>query len=150
MKLRLLLVALLALALPPLAAEAQSANAGAIHVLVEQTDGTYAEVLVTPSAGQALGFDATGKPTVVAIPVVPAIPQVRAGSVAMTTATGKTKAITFATPFSAAVGTNYAITFNPSGLATNAWATAKTATGYTLNLPAAITGPVEYVATPLQ
>ena len=151
MKHRSRLLTLLVLAaglLPALPAPAQTSTAGSVRVLVEQSDGTYSEVRVTPTAGQVLGFDSAGKPTAVALPTVPAVPQIRAGRLAMPVTGGLTKAVTFSTPFPA--GTSYAVALNAGGLVSNAWATSQSVNGFTLTLPLTVNGVVTYIATPLQ
>lgn len=74
------------------------------------------------------------------------VPQIRAGSVAVTAAL--TKAVTFSSAFP--TGTTYEVVVITNGLATSGYAASKTVSGFTLTLPIAVTGTLGYIATPDQ
>lgn len=67
------------------------------------------------------------------------------GRVPLTLLDGITKAVTFPSALRSA---DYVVMLNPAGgsVAASLWTTAHTATGFTLNLSAAVTGTIEYVA----
>lgn len=143
MKLKhLLLQALLAVSLVGCVAAAT----GDVHLIQENSDGTYSESRVTATAGNVLAFGSGGTVTSVTPVAASAIPLVRAGTVTVTAAL--TKAVTFTSAFPA--GTTYVVTVITNGLATGGYATSQTVSGFTLTLPIIITGSISYIATPIQ